>query len=395
MDKRKVYHKKKRKRHHHITREERKIQLMMRMVVLALGLILVLVLVMGVKALKNSVGGGSDNKQQTQEAAVPEDTDGLEEVTPEATPQPEPVSITVSLAGDCTLGMDEDFDYDTSFNAMYEWKGPEYFFENVRSVFEADDLTIVNLEGPLTESEDEQEKTFAFKGSPSYVQVLTSGSVEAVNVANNHSYDYGDSGFRDTIANVENAGIRTFGYDATALMEIKGIKVGLAGIYVLQDGMEREQQLKDKIGELKGQGAQLIIVSFHWGSEKENYPDDTQQALAHIAIDEGADLVVGHHPHVLQGIETYQGKKIVYSLGNFCFGGNSNPSDKDTMIYQQTFTVTGDEVALDENVTIIPCCISSDWDYNDYRPTPVDNDDKTRIEGRIAEYSAGLEGSTQ
>src|SRR5699024_5031751 len=128
----------------------------------------------------------------------------------------------------------------------------------------------------------------------------------------------------------------------------------------------------------------------HWGAEKENYPDDTQKALARTAIDEGADLVLGHHPHVLQGIETYKGKKIVYSLGNFCFGGNSNPSDKDTMIFQQTFTVTGDDVAADENINIIPCSISSESDYNNYQPTPASGEEKTRIEERIAQYSEGL-----
>lgn len=384
MDQRKRYKKKRRgTRRKRISRQERQIQLMMRLVALALGLIVVLAAVLAVRGL---------GKRQDQETAAQAETkteETQEEATP--TPAPEPVTITVSAAGDCTLGMDEDFDYDTSFNAMYESVGdPGWFFENVRPVFETDDLTIVNLEGPLTESEDIQEKTFAFKGDPSYVQVLTEGSVEAANLANNHSQDYGESGYEDTMEYVEAAGIRTFGYDRTALMDIKGVKVGLAGIYVLADGMERTEQLKEKIAQLKEQGAQLIIVSFHWGTEKENYPDDTQKALAHTAIDEGADLVLGHHPHVLQGIETYKGKKIVYSLGNFCFGGNSNPSDKDTMIFQQTFTITGDEVAEDENVTIIPCSISSESDYNNYQPTPVSGEEKTRIEERIAQYSEDL-----
>lgn len=386
MDKRKAYGKKRRPARRRMTVQERRIQLMMRMAATALALILVLTLVLTVRAVK-------ENKETDTVTAEAEVLDQKTETTPE--PTPEPVKITISAAGDCTLGMDEEFNYDTSFNAMFESVGdPGWFFENVRSIFEGDDLTIVNLEGPLTESEDIQEKTFAFKGSPSYTQVLTAGSVEAANLANNHSRDYGESGYEDTIENVENAGIQTFGYERTALMEIKGVKVGLAGIYVLADGMEREAQLKEEVNALKDQGAQLIVVSFHWGSEKENYPDDIQKSLAHTAIDEGADLVLGHHPHVLQGIETYKGKKIVYSLGNFCFGGNSNPSDKDTMIYQQTFTVTGDEVAEDEDFVIIPCSISSESDYNNYQPTPVQGDEKTRIEERIAEYSEGLEGST-
>ena len=90
---------------------------------------------------------------------------------------------------------------------------------------------------------------------------------------------------------------------------------------------------------MKKAGAQIIIVNFHWGIEKQYTPDENQKALAHLAIDEGADLVIGHHPHVLEGIEKYNGKYICYSLGNFCFGANRNPKDKDTMIFQQTFTL--------------------------------------------------------
>ena len=120
---------------------------------------------------------------------------------------------------------------------------------------------------------------------------------------------------------------------------------------------------------------------FHWGNETETVPDTNQMTLGRLAIDEGADLVCGHHPHVLQGIETYKGKNIVYSLGNFCFGGNSSPSDMDTMIYQQTFTIDADGVKKDNVTNIIPCSISSAaYDgYNNYQPTPAEGDEATRI----------------
>ncbi|MFR5148930.1 MAG: CapA family protein [Ruminococcus sp.] len=101
----------------------------------------------------------------------------------------------------------------------------------------------------------------------------------------------------------------------------------------------------------------MIIVIFHWGNEKETVPDSNQTTLGHLAIDLGADLVCGHHPHVLQGIEEYKGKNIVYSLGNFCFGGNSAPSDMDSMIFQQTFTISNDGVKADNVTNIIPCSI--------------------------------------
>lgn len=310
-----------------------------------------------------------------------------------------PVSLTLSVVGDCTLGTDETFDYDTSLNAYYENYGADYFLQNVKDIFSADDLTIANFEGTLTDSDEREDKTFAFKAPASYASILTSGSVEAVNTANNHSHDYGEQSFNDTLAALDDAGIVHFGYDETAVMDVKGIKVGLVGIYELYDHLEREQQLKDNIAKEKADGAQLIVVIFHWGNETETVPDSNQTTLGRIAIDEGADLVCGHHPHVLQGIETYKGKNIVYSLGNFCFGGNSSPSDMDTMIYQQTFTIDADGVKKDNVTNIIPCSISSAaYDgYNNYQPTPAEGDEATRILGKINERSSWIstaEGST-
>ena len=310
-----------------------------------------------------------------------------------------PVSLTLSVVGDCTLGTDETFDYDTSLNAYYENYGADYFLQNVKDIFSTDDLTIANFEGTLTDSDEREDKTFAFKAHASYASILTGGSVEAVNTANNHSHDYGEQSFDDTLAALDDAGIVHFGYDETAVMDVKGIKVGLVGIYELYDHLEREQQLKDNIAKVKADGAQLIVVIFHWGNETETVPDSNQTTLGRIAIDEGADLVCGHHPHVLQGIETYKGRNIVYSLGNFCFGGNSSPSDMDTMIYQQTFTIDADGVKKDNVTNIIPCSISSAaYDgYNNYQPTPAEGDEATRILGKINERSSWIstaEGST-
>lgn len=311
----------------------------------------------------------------------------------------DPVSLTLSVVGDCTLGTDETFDYDTSLNAYYENYGSAYFLQNVKSIFSQDDLTIANFEGTLTESDAREDKTFAFKGPASFTSILTDGSVEAVNTANNHSHDYGDQSYEDTMTALDAAGIVHFGYDDTAVMDVKGIKVGMVGIYELKDHLEREQQLKDNIAKVKADGAQLIVVIFHWGNETETVPDSNQTTLGRLAIDEGADLVCGHHPHVLQGIETYKGKNIIYSLGNFCFGGNSSPSDMDTMIYQQTFTITSEGVQADNVTNVIPCSISSAAyeGYNNYQPTPADGDEAARILAKINERSADIqtaEGTT-
>lgn len=356
--------------------------------------------VMNNRQAQNSEKTASQEKQEETTEPKKDDssTDNTDDISKDSqeettTPEPtaEPLSITVSMVGDCTLGTDVNFDQSTSFDAFYQMKNdPGYFFQNVKDIFTADDLTVANMEGTLTTSNDRQQKTFAFKGNPSYTEILTQGGVEATNLANNHSHDYGDQSYEDTIQYLEAAGITTFGYDRTAVMDVKGIKVGLIGIYELKDGLGRQQQVIDTIQEVKDQGAQVIIVSFHWGTEKSNIPDDIQKTLAHLAIDQGADLVVGHHPHVLQGIEKYQGKNIVYSLGNFCFGGNKNPSDKDTMIFQQTFTVENGELVEDDVTNIIPCSLSSESGYNNYQPMVLEGSEKERVLQKIEEFSAAL-----
>lgn len=360
------------------------------------GFILVFVLILaGIRGCSNYMQA----KQTTAQNAVSMNASGdsnqtaatdSQETDSSDTAISAPVSLTLSVVGDCTLGTDETFDYDTSLNAYYENYGADYFLQNVRSIFSTDDLTIANFEGTLTDSDEREDKTFAFKAPASYASILSGSSVEAVNTANNHSHDYGDQSFDDTLAALDDAGIVHFGYDETAVMDIKGIKVGLVGIYELYDHLGREQQLKDNIAKVKADGAQLIVVIFHWGNETETVPDSNQTTLGRMAIDLGADLVCGHHPHVLQGIEEYKGKNIVYSLGNFCFGGNSYPSDMDSMIFQQTFTITDNGVKEDNVTNIIPCSISSAYGYNNYQPTPAEGDEKTRIMEKIQERSSWI-----
>lgn len=344
--------------------------------------------------LSFAVKGCSSRKSKAASSSKAENISqtGSLTVTPE--PKMDPVSLTLSVVGDCTLGTDEYFDYDTSLNAYYENYGADYFMANVKSIFSKDDLTIANFEGTLTESTEREDKQFAFKAPASYAYILTAGSVEAVNTANNHSHDYGEESFNDTLKALDTANILHFGYDETAVTEVKGVKVGLVGIYELNDHLGREEQLKQNIAKVKQDGAQLIVVIFHWGNEKEEVPDENQKTLGHLAIDEGADLVCGHHPHVLQGIEEYKGKNIVYSLGNFCFGGNAYPSDMDTIIFQQTFTIDQNGVKDDNVTNIIPCSISSDSDYNNYQPTPAEGEEATRIMQKIQKRSSWIKDGT-
>lgn len=246
------------------------------------------------------------------------------------------VKIKISAAGDCTLGVDSRFN--NRFNQKYDEKDSSYFLKKVKKVFSKDDLTIVNLEGTLTNSTNRAVKTFTFKGKKSYTEILTKGSVEAVTIANNHTMDFGNQGFKDTKKAVRDAGIKCFGYDDISYKTIKGEKIAMIGVNALPSQGKKDSYVKQLIKKAKKKKPDLIIIYFHWGIEGDARPNSTQTHLAHKSIDWGADLVLGSHPHVLQGIEKYKGRYIVYSFGNFCFGGNSNPGDKDTMIFTQTFT---------------------------------------------------------
>lgn len=302
------------------------------------------------------------------------------------TKKDETTTITISAAGDCTLGVDSR--YNNNFNNKYNQKGSKYFLKNVKSVFSADDITIVNLEGTLTTSTNRASKTFTFKGPQKYVNILTEGSVEVVNLANNHTMDFGQKGFDDTKKILKKKKIK-YSYGTTiAYKTVKNVKVAFLGFNALSGA--GKPQIKKAIADAKKHKAKIIVTSFHWGIERNYYPETSQKSLAHYAIDQGASLVIGHHPHVLQGLEEYKGRYILYSLGNFCFGGNSNPSDKDTMIYQQTFYVKNGKLTKKKDAKVIPCSLSGVSYSNDFQPKILKGNEKTRIIGKLNKMSKNM-----
>ncbi|TGE32171.1 CapA family protein [Desulfosporosinus sp. Sb-LF] len=286
--------------------------------------------------------------------------------------------IVISAIGDVTLGQDERFLYAGSFNQYYNKYGASYFFERVKKILSEDDLTIANLEGTLTEEKGKPDKRFQgnqaffFKGSPSYTSILKDGSIEAVNLANNHSMDYLDKGFDDTKAALDKTSITNFGYSKTAVYEKDGINIGLIGVNTLgkiEEGVNLvnlELDLANKIRTLD-EKTSLIVVSFHWGTENISTPTSEQRELGRFAVDQGADLVLGHHPHIIQPSEVYQGKYIVYSLGNFVFGGNSNPTQKNTEIFRQIYSFKNGKLVEVNSPLIIPCRLTSG-----FKPEPCE-----------------------
>lgn len=322
-------------------------------------------------------------------AETAEETAISTEATETTVPEPQIVTLTITAAGDVTLGNHAGQGYEGTFREMYDKKDNAYFLQNVKDIFEADDMTIVNFEGVLTFCDDLVEKEFNMKGDPEYIGILTEASVEAVSFGNNHRLDYGQQGSDDTVAAFEEAGI-VYAYDnITGIYETQGIRIGFVSVNEVYDGNAVEAYLEDGIRYLREEEqVNLVIACCHWGEERENYPEDYQKELGHKCIDWGADLVLDAHAHVLQGVEVYKERFIVYGLANFCFGGNRNPKDKDTMIFQQTFTFVDGVKQEGQEAKVIPCSVSSVSYRNDFCPTPADGGEYTRILGRINEYSS-------
>ena len=305
------------------------------------------------------------------EVPVPETTAVPETEAPETeapTTEPQEIVYNLTFAGDCTLGTMYDFyDAGSCFPAVV---GEDYAYPlaNVQEWFADDDFSLVNLEGPLTSDGEPADKDYVFRGDPKLVGVLTEGSVEAVNIANNHTRDFGDAGYESTKKVLDDAGI-FYGEDGESILvdTERGLKVG---VFFTAFSVDTDY-LAQSIQSLRDQGAEIVIASFHWGIEGEYRHSYDQESLAHAAIDAGADIVFGHHPHVLQEIEEYNGGIIYYSLANFVFGGNGNPRDYDTaVISQQVIRDVDGTVRLGE-YTAVPCSISSVDSPNNYQPTPA------------------------
>lgn len=295
--------------------------------------------------------------------------------------------VLLNFAGDATIGHDTKFGFANSLPAVLQKNGNDYsyFFKNVLPIFKNDDLTVVNLETTFTNSNSRKAKQFNFKADPEYARSLTLGSVEAVNISNNHIYDYNKEGFDDTIKTLKNNNVGFFGEGYKFTKDINGGKFGFLGYTGFYADETFLKKLKSDIKSFKDEG-RIVIINFHWGAENTYYPVESQTFIAHTAIDNGADLIIGHHPHVVQGIEQYKGKIIAYSLGNFCFGGNFNPKDKDSFILQVKYNlINGTRESYE--VKAIPCSISSVNYINDYCPTPAEGTEKIRILNKLNNIS--------
>lgn len=299
-------------------------------------------------------------------------------------------TFTLSAAGDVTLSSDIKQPASVNFFSVYNKQKPEYFFKGVKKVFAKDDLTLVNCEGTLSNRGSRANKQWAFRGKPSYVNILKKGSIEAVSFANNHTRDYGEISYKDTMSILKKAKIAYATESKVTIKKVNGIKVGLVAITSVGATCEPVSRLKKLMKDVKKKKAEVIIVSMHSGIEGTQTLSAIQTKLSHTAIDMGADLVIGHHPHVMQRISRYKGSYILYSMGNFCFGGNTNPKDKDTFIFQQTFVVKNGKLVKKKNAKVIPCRLSGKDYVNNYQPVICKGSQKKRIISRLNSYSSSV-----
>ena len=271
-----------------------------------------------------------------------------------------------TFVGDCTFGSNP-----VNYYAGYGFiktvgEDYSYPFRNVLHFFAEDECTLINLEGPLCDGGNPMQKKHTFRGPTAYVNILTENSVEAVTIANNHTQDYGEKGYLSTVETLTYAGIPFAERDASVIFTTAhDLTVGIYG--AVYYNLDRDA-ITAQIAAL-AECCDLVIFSPHWGTEGTYHPTKEQQEIGRAAIDAGADIVWGSHPHVLQPVESYNDGVIFYSLGNFSFGGNGYPQDLDTALVQQEIIRDDGGIRLGET-TLIPASVSSIPDRNNFQPTP-------------------------
>lgn len=289
------------------------------------------------------------------------------------------VDITLNFMGDCTLGTYCGEFTENRFNETAERVEPEYFFEGVRNILDEGTFNVTNCEGvftdnPLEEIYKDYSPAFWFKSPAKNARVFSKNAIDIVGIANNHVGDYGVEGICDTKNALEKNGVRWSDISNPVLLEYDGIKMVIFCVAMWDDGMP--DQLISQIAQYS-ESTDLQIVFYHGGTENVHQPDEYKVDYCHRFVDAGADLVVGSHPHVLQPLERYDGVNIVYSLGNFVYGGHTAPENR-TIVYQHKFTFK-DGKLKDSNEEIFPCYIYT-GEMNAFQPVLIDdNDDRQRV----------------
>ena len=298
--------------------------------------------------------------------------------------------VVLTFLGDCTIGGEDRLvNKDFSFAKVAEREGYTYFFAKVEPLIAQDDLTIANFEGVLKNDKfGNDNKRYCFRGLPAYAAILKLGSVEAVNLANNHSGDYDIHGYRATWDALLAGGVQPFSTTQPYLVDCKGVKVAVVGIYAAGFYAKRKI-MRDAIQNVRDLGADTVVCMIHAGQEYDGEHGKTQSLIAHLLIDAGADVVIGTHPHVLQGLEVYQQRNILYSIGNFVFGGNATVRSAETVLARVTLTFGDDNTYLGQQLRLYPANMSGEAEANNYQPVLVQGEQADAVYALIDRDSEG------
>lgn len=294
--------------------------------------------------------------------------------------------LTLTFTGDVTLGSEaRNADWPESFISTAEREGYDYFFKNWQDMFQNDDLTVVNLEGVLSDSaaQEDTSKTYRFRGPTDFAKILTGSGIDVCSVCNNHVYDFGTQGFNATRETLTNNGIGYFGYLDYYMFEKDGIKIAFFAV-MLGWLTNNRPAFNEQLAKAREEGANAVVVALHGGQEYITKHVKAQGTFSRKAIDDmGADLVIQHHPHVPQGIAIMSNRYICYSLGNFCFGGNVQIREMDTIVVQADMYFDEEKNYQGTQLRLYPAHISSSEEGNDFCPVPVTGEEAEKVLDKV------------
>lgn len=326
------------------------------------------------------VAKSEDSQYSNKKAIIKTETAQINkkgEVVKPKKPKNKNFKITLSFTGDMLCATDARTYYANCFNDVADAKKPSYFLEKVNKYFLNDDFTISDCENVFSNSKNLKVcdkgqyanpgiEAYWFKSKAKNARILSVGGVDMVSIDNNHINDYGSQGHLDTEKALDKAGVK-WG-QAGKIVYFKKNKYKIA---VICGSMYHDGQADALISAVKkaSNKSSYQIVYFHGGTEAIHEPEGWKKNACHRIMDSGADLIIGDHPHVLQPMEIYKGKTIIYSMGNFIFGGNRHPENR-TIIYQHTLTIDPQKRLIKQKGKMIPCYVYT-GDTNNWQPAVI------------------------
>lgn len=341
----------------------------------------------------------SDVESVKVDEKIVEEQINLENESEEIIEPKEPTTVTFNIVGD--IGFGSQFGSAYPFEYKFREMGSEYFSEEFRDLFKEADFNQANLENVFTDSTDYQPgKYYTYKAhSKDYIKILLDAYIGYVNVVNNHMQDFKQQGFDDTLELLNLNNIKYFGTnlmptsdpelgaimtDTYQIYEKDDVKIGMLGFFGFYDTYPTDEVIKERTEKLRSEGVDFIVAHMHAGGQETNTVTERQEYIAHKLIDNGVDLVAGHHPHALQKVEIYKGKKIYYSLGNFLFIAYTSSNHPETIVLN--VKVTKDENGIDVEYKNIPYLFTGAYGTNTFRPTRVHDENViAKIENILGE----------